>query len=104
VKEGKILAQSDPSLCPGHEDDLVYIQEMTTAAATWRQEREEEKRLSRAVQRTMEQETNLQGKIQNRVEREQEELAILLHNRKMRAQRKENKRLGKLARAWPKPV
>jgi hypothetical protein len=52
----------------------------------------------------MEQETNLEEKIQNWVQREQEELAILLHARKIKAQRKENKRLGTLARARPKPV
>jgi hypothetical protein len=65
VKQGKILACGGPSLCPRHEDDLVYIQEMTTTAAIWRQEREEEERVSRAAQRKMEQETNLEEKIQN---------------------------------------
>ncbi|KAH8794627.1 hypothetical protein BGZ57DRAFT_315989 [Hyaloscypha finlandica] len=57
VKQGRILARGGPSLCPGHEDDLVYIQDMTTKAALLLQEREKEARLTRAAQRPMEEQS-----------------------------------------------
>jgi hypothetical protein len=74
---------------------------MTTKAALWLQEREEEARLTRAAQRPTEEQSR-EEPVQNRVEREQKELAILLHNRKMREERKEKKRRGTLERARPR--
>lgn len=58
MEQGRILAKGGASLCPGHEEDLVFIQEMTEAASMLDPEEEEAGRLARAERRRKERATN----------------------------------------------
>jgi len=70
----------------------IYLEEMKEEAAKEKaQLRSQAKKLG-----------NPEGKEKNRVERDQEELAILLHKRKLKEERKEKKRQATLERARPK--
>jgi len=94
--------------CPGHEEDIAYIEEMTKTMDIYLYEKKsEEKRLAREArreaQRQQEEITN-QEKAQNRFLREQGELAHLLRNRKIRHERKKMRQQRTLERARKKPA
>jgi hypothetical protein len=104
AKQGRSLTCGGPSLCPGIEEDVAYIEDVTRKAAIFLEERREEaaKEKARLRREPQEEGRSEEEKEKNRVEREQEELTILLHNRKMRVERKEKKRQGTLERARPR--
>jgi hypothetical protein len=76
---------------PGHEEDLGFIQEMTEAAAILHAEEDEAQRLVRIKQRRTQRATNCEEEVPNEVEREQEEVALILHNQRMKEERKKTK-------------
>jgi hypothetical protein len=103
VKQGEVLARGGPNLCPGHLEDVIYVQDKTRQVAIRLQEIDEEKRLSRALKRQMDMATQ-EVKEQNRVEREQDELAIILHNQKIREERKKRRQEATAARGPQRPA
>jgi hypothetical protein len=73
---------------------------MTKKAAIYVAEKKEQSAKEQArLRRKPQKDGTQEEKEENRVERAQQELAIMLHNRKLREQRKETKRHGTLERA-----
>ena len=94
------MARGGSTLCPGLEDDVTYIEDITKKAAIYVAEKKEQSAKEQArIRRKPQKYGTQEEKEENRVEREQQELAIMLHNRKLREQRKETKRHGTLERA-----
>ncbi len=91
MEQGRILAKGGASFCPGHEEDLGLIQEMTEAAAILHAEKFEAERLVRTKQRGIQRAENCEKEVLNQVEREQEQLAIILHNQRMKEERNKRK-------------
>lgn len=104
MKEGEKSARGGPNLCPGHQDDVIYVQEKTREVAIHLEEIEEEKRRERALERKQFREAMREAKEQKQIESDQEELALLLQAQQMREERLKKKQAATAARGPPKPA
>jgi len=107
VRRGRSLGP-DGIRCPGHEEDIAHIEDMTRTMAIYQYEKKlEESRLARAAQREAQREQEAirkQERAANRVLRQQDELARLLHNQQIREERKKKRQQRTLERARKKPA